>query len=86
MSRFHRIDIPLPKDHRVSSLCWDGDDLVDWIAGGTRYRLDGSSSPQAATWAHPFDRAVATADGRFQVICEAHGTKGLVLERGVTLR
>ena len=70
----------------VRSLVWAGDDLVDWVAGGARYGLDGAARRGPVNYADRFDSAVASNDGKFAVIYERTGTKGLVLRDGKILR
>jgi hypothetical protein len=77
----------------IRSLCWRGDDLIDWV-GGRALAFDGTERP--AVWsgnpnvwvryAYRFDAATASRDGRFAVIYERLGTKGLVLKDGKVLR
>lgn len=64
------------------SLCWSGDALVDWVAGGNRYGLDGSVVDPHVRYGYRFDSAVMSQDGRYAVIYEKLGTKGLVLKEG----
>ena len=70
----------------VRSLVWNGDDLVDIAAGWRRWRADGSQEHGRVNYAFPFDRALVSASGRFQVLYAERGTKGLVLEAGKVLR
>lgn len=70
----------------VRSLVWVGDELIDWVLGGTRFGLDGSVHRAGVSYAYRFDAAVATRDGKFAVIYERTGTKGLVLREGEILR
>jgi len=86
MEEIDRIVLPLKKGARVSSLCWHGDELVDWVGGVARYRLDGTVVERHINWAYKFDRTVASPDGRYVVIYEALGTKGLLLKSDRLLR
>ncbi len=70
----------------VRSLAWAGGALVDWVAGGERYGLDGSHERAHRRYAYRFDSAVATPDGEVAVIYERGGTKGLVLRSGAPVR
>jgi hypothetical protein len=70
----------------IRSLCWLGDDLVDWVGGGRAFAADGTETPRAVTYAFRFDAATASPDGRIAVIYERRGTKGLVLRDGEILR
>lgn len=74
------------KASNVRSLVWSGDELVDWAGGGARYGLDGLSRTGPVDYAYRFDAAVASKDGKFAVIYERTGTKGLVLCEGKILR
>src|SRR5688572_1291806 len=69
----------IPLERPVGSLCWDGDELVDWVGGGTRFYLTGGSKESRVFFGYRFDRAVLSPDRRFAVIYEACGTKGLVI-------
>ncbi|WP_233612366.1 hypothetical protein [Corallococcus sp. AB045] len=64
----------------VSSLCWSGDALVDPVGGLVRYHLDGSTFDPHIRYAYRFDRAVMSPDGRYCVLYESLGTKGLLLD------
>jgi hypothetical protein len=86
MKESDRVVIPLKKGTQVSSLCWHGDELVDWVGGVARYRLDGTVVERHINWAYRFDRAGAATDGQYVVISEALGTKGLLLKGDRLLR
>lgn len=64
----------------VSSLVWIGDDLVDLTRGGESYSLDGSHREASLYWGFRFDAAILSPSGRFSVIYERLGTKGLLLD------
>jgi hypothetical protein len=68
----------------VRSLVWSGDELVDWVGGGARYRLDGIGRPGHVHFGFRFDAACAHGD--YAVIYERLGTKGLILHGGEVLR
>lgn len=68
------------------SLCWRGDELVDWVRGGMSFSLDGTAHPASVSYAYRFDAATASPDGRFEVIYERLGTKGLLLDNGTVVR
>jgi hypothetical protein len=70
----------------VESLCWTEGCLVDWVAGGECYALDGRRAGRAINYAYCFDAAVVSSTGRFAVIYERLGTKGLVLRDGTLVR
>jgi|SRR5579872_187197 len=81
--KISRAEIPA---NGVRSLVWQGDALVDWVAGGTIFDLDGKSKPSRVNWAYPFDAACATPDGRYAIIYQRCGTKALLLRDGKLLR
>ncbi len=70
----------------IGSLCWRGDNLVDWVGGGRAFALDGTETPRHVGYPYRFDAATASPDGRTAVIYERLGTKGLVLRDGEILR
>jgi hypothetical protein len=79
-------EFSLPARHKVSSLCWDGDSLVDWVEGGHRYYLDGRVPLRNVAYSFPFDAAVVSPTCEYAAIFTRLGTKGLVLKRGEVLR
>lgn len=82
---FRRTDITSP--HRpVCSLVWRGDELVDWVAGGRVFSLDGSFRERSVAYSYRFDSAVSSPSGKYAVIYERLGTKGLLLREGTILR
>ncbi len=83
MQEIKRLEIPAKG---VRSLCWQGDELVDWVSGGNRYSLDGTSSRAYVNYGYRFDRAAVSPDGQYAVIYEGLGTKGLLLKNGEILR
>lgn len=70
----------------VRSLCWVDDTLVDWAEGGARYHLYGTGEGSRVRYAYKFDGAVVSPSGRYAVIYERFGTKGLVLDGGEVIR
>jgi hypothetical protein len=82
--RAERIFLPTRAPPR--SLCWSGDALIDWVSGGTRHHLDGSTQNSGVFFAYRFDGAVMSPDGRYAVLYEVLGTKGLLLREGKVLR
>ncbi len=70
----------------VLSLCWDGDELVDWVGGGARWTLQGNFTDARIRPAFSFDMA-ATLPGRdYAVVYKRLGTKALLLENGRGVR
>jgi hypothetical protein len=72
----------------VRSLVWEGEGLVDWVAGGQRYLMSGEKLkvPLQVIYAYPFDAAAVSPSGEFAVIYTRLGTKGLILRRGKVVR
>jgi hypothetical protein len=70
----------------IRSLCWRDDQLVDWVGGGRAFATDGTERPSRVIYSYRFDAATASPDGRFAVIYERLGTKGLLLHDGRILR
>jgi hypothetical protein len=70
----------------IRSLCWRGDQLVDWAGGGRAFAADGTEQPKRVNYPYRFDAATTSPDGRFAVIYERLGTKGLLLHNGRILR
>lgn len=76
----------LPTLSPPKSLCWSGEELVDWAAGGLRHHLDGRTSESHIRYSYRFDAAVMSPDGRYAVLYERLGTKGLLLREGEVVR
>lgn len=70
----------------VRSLAWQGDALVDWVCGGRTYHLDGTVDDPHVNFSYRFDAVAASPDGRYAVIVERLGTRGLLLRDGQILR
>jgi hypothetical protein len=70
----------------VRSLIWEGDSLVDWVAGGSRFLLDGTIVPRSVSYSYRFDAACGSPSGKYAVIYERLGTKGLLLREGKIVR
>lgn len=81
----HEQQIIIPATN-VRSLVWRGNVLVDWVAGGVVYALGGSATQPRVNYAYRFDTATASPSGRYAVIYERLGTKGIVLDNGTVLR
>ncbi|MFD7846674.1 hypothetical protein ACFV4K_27520 [Nocardia sp. NPDC059764] len=73
---------------QVPALSWDGDDLVDFSRGPTRWSPDGTddSPPIFRAFPSSFDHAVVSPSGRFHVLYIERGTKALLLRNGKLLR
>lgn len=70
----------------IHSLCRRSDQLVDWVGGGRAFATDGTEFPARVSYGYRFDAAMASPDGRFAVIYERLGTKGLLLHDGRLVR
>lgn len=70
----------------IHSLCWRGDQLVDWVDGGRAFTPDDTELRASVSYGYRFDAATASPDGRFAVIYERLGTKGLLLHDGRIVR
>jgi len=82
---FNCIESRIPAE-RVQSLVWDGDDLIDWVSGGQRYRMTGEMVPRQVYYAYPFDAAISLAGSDYAAIYANLGTKALVLRSGEIVR
>jgi len=89
MNEINRIVIPVGENSEVlppCSLIWQGDELVDWVRGGSRYRLDGSMERSYLNYAYRFDHVVSSSNGEYIAVVEKLGTKGLLFKSGRFLR
>ena len=86
MEEINQTIISTKSGFATRTLCWHGDELVDWAAGGIRYELDGTSSEQKVNYAYRFDHAVSSVSGKYVVLYEQLGTKGLILKGGKIVR
>ncbi len=82
---FVRTEITVPSE-RVRSLVWRGDELVDRVAGGRTFALDGSMRERQVLYSYRFDTAVGSPSGKYSVIYERCGTKALLLREGQVVR
>ena len=64
----------------VRSLVWQGDDLIDWVSGGSRFTVSGEIIPASVYFAGDFDSAIASKSGDIVVIYKQLGTKAIILE------
>jgi len=72
---------------RVSTLSWDGEELVD-VTSNLRVRLDGTTSPITQSTGYPFDHAVGIRQGDifWSVAYANRATKGILLKNGAIHR
>jgi hypothetical protein len=67
---------------RVSTLLWDGDQLVD-VTSGNRFGMDGSISKGRLLMSYPFDRAISIRrDSFWSAVYDNRGTKGILMKNG----
>jgi hypothetical protein len=85
MRELSRLEIPT-QWKGLHSLCWCGDDLVDYAGGLVRYHLDGTQENSRCSYSYRFDRAVGSPDGEYAVLHELLGTKGLILKNDSVVR
>lgn len=70
----------------VQTICWCEDHLVDWVSGCMAIELDGAIRESRVSYGYKFNAAVQSSCGRYAVIYEKCGTKGLVLRDGEIVR
>lgn len=73
-------------DNPPASLNWRGNNLIDWVNGGSIYSLNGEFKHSNRHYAYRFDAAIQSDDGVYAVIYEKLGTKGLLLKNGEIIR
>ena len=71
---------------KVRSLVWNGNQLIDWVGGGTVFELDGTIVAAKVRYAFAFNAACSSADNMFVAIYDRLGTKGLLLQDGKIVR
>lgn len=76
----------ISSDRAPRSLSWEGDDLVDWVGGGTRFKLDGTVHSARINYAYEFDAVARLAESPWTVIYKRLGTKALLLNGGKPVR
>jgi len=79
-------EIAIIEARGIRSLAWQEDQLVDWVGGGTRFQLDGSTTRAKVNYAFKFDSVYPSACGKYSVIYENLGTKGVLLNDGKIIR
>jgi hypothetical protein len=73
------------KTDEVRSICWLGDNLIDW-ASGRMYTATGELIQKVIyRIAYKFDAAICSHDGTYALLYERLGTKGLLLKEGKLL-
>jgi hypothetical protein len=83
MTNARHLIIPAP---RVESLVWKRDALIDVIAGGARYDLDGTMTRGNVRWPYPFDGVATAPNSDYAVIYTRLGTKALLLKNNTLVR
>jgi len=81
--KMEHVTYPFPHS---KSICWHDDSLLDWASGGRRIDLNGVITEALVRYAYKFDSSIQSNCGRYAVIYEKLGTKGLVLAEGKVVR
>ena len=69
------------------SLCWRGDELVDWVRGGDYWTADGLFVSASRSWGYGrFNAVAADSSGRWAVVHERTGTAAILLRDGEIVR
>lgn len=82
MTSFNCLSLPFSD---IGFLTWDGDRLIDWEKLAI-YGLDGSKSNLGVRYGYRFDNALRSNDGRYVIVYETFGTKGIIIADGQFLR
>jgi len=69
-----------PLNSRLVSLCWEGNQLIDYGGGIIRYGLNGESKQRWIGYGNCFDGAINFRDGNYAIIYQRLGTKALILK------
>jgi len=69
-----------------SSLNWRGNNLLDWVNGGSVYSLNGEFQHSGRAYGYKFDSAIQSDNGVYAAIYERLGTKGLLLKNGEIIK
>jgi hypothetical protein len=85
MTKPENITIPITRSTPLS-LNWRDGQLIDWVRGGDTYDLDGTFHSSNFALGYNFDAAIVSPSGRFQVIYQKLGTKGVLMEGNKLLR
>ncbi len=84
MEEKNRIIIPIKGNKKWGwpprSLNWDGNELIDWVGGIVRYRLDQTVIPPKVSFSYPFDHAQVSPNGEYVALVQRLGTKGIILK------
>ncbi len=79
MKEIKRVDFS-PLNGRLASLCWEGDQLVDFGGGIIRYSLNGEGKQRWSGYGYSFDGAVYSKYGSYAITYQRLGTKALILK------
>lgn len=79
---FELIEQTIATPGPVRSLVWHNDTLIDFASGGDVYGLDGSYRDGPVRYGYRFDAAIISPTGRFALLHERLGTKGVILRGG----
>lgn len=72
--------------HSPKSLHWNQNSLIDWVNRGDQYNLDGTFKRTSVYLAYPFDTAIVSPCGKYSVIYQKLGTKGVLFKEDKLLR
>jgi hypothetical protein len=64
----------------VSSLVFQGDVLVDWVAGGRAFGMDGSERRALVSYGCRFDSAIVAPDQKYAILFERLGAKAVLVD------
>jgi len=79
MKEAKRIDFP-PLNGRLHSLCWAGNQLVDYGGGIIRYQLGAEGKQRWGGFGSSFDGAINFREGKYAIVYQRLGTKALILK------
>lgn len=79
--------VSLPIVNKPSSLDWVGNRLIDWTGAGTLYDPENEgNSFNKYSFGSRFDGVKSIANGKYVILFERLGTKGLILKEGNLIR
>jgi hypothetical protein len=71
---------------RLNTICWLGDDLIDWISGHVFYLATGEIKSLGRYYPFGADAAISSSDNQYTFVYQRLGTKGLLLKNGELVR
>lgn len=73
-------------DNTPRSIVWRGNDLIDWVDGGSIYSLNGKFTYSSKGYGFSCDAVISINNSEFAIIYKKLGTKGLILKNGEIIR